>query len=173
MPISGEETSYGFRYDEDHTGAQMYHVSKADKRVAARIPMKFLNKKTAGKKGENKLQKSGKKNCGNRRDTEKRTKGEIGKNQKTEKNRNARTENPLQRAGIFLAEKTGLDQPGKRNKELCRELIGATTTQIGRDFGNRHYTTVMYACETISDQRMKDETLNQIISDLEQKLLHR
>ena len=109
----------------------MYHVSKADKRVAARIPMKFLNKKTAGKKGENKLQKSGKKNCGNRRDTEKRTKGEIGRNQKTEKNRNARTENPLQRAGIFLAEKTGLDQPGKRNKELCRELIGLASGNPG------------------------------------------
>lgn len=31
--------------------------------------------------------------------------------------------NPFLKAGLFLAEKTGLDKPGKNNRELCRELV--------------------------------------------------
>ena len=53
---------------------------------------------------------------------------------------------------------------------LCRELMGATTTQIGRDFGNRHYSTVMYACETIAKQRTQDAELERSLRELERKL---
>ncbi|MBR5430064.1 MAG: chromosomal replication initiator protein DnaA [Firmicutes bacterium] len=55
---------------------------------------------------------------------------------------------------------------------LCRELIGATTTQIGREFGNRHYSTVMYACEVIAAQRSQDTELERSVSELERKLRH-
>ena len=50
---------------------------------------------------------------------------------------------------------------------LCRDMIGSTTTQIGRDFGGRHHTTVMYACEIITSQRMKDTHLNHTLEELE------
>ena len=53
---------------------------------------------------------------------------------------------------------------------LCRELIGATTTQIGRDFGGRHYTTVMYACDAITNQRMRDADLDHTLYELERLL---
>ena len=53
---------------------------------------------------------------------------------------------------------------------LCRQLMGATTTQIGRDFGGRHYSTVMYACETIASQRAQDKELDRQLHELERKL---
>ena len=53
---------------------------------------------------------------------------------------------------------------------LCRELMGATTTQIGREFGGRHYSTVMYACETIANQRRQDQELERSLNELERKL---
>lgn len=53
---------------------------------------------------------------------------------------------------------------------LCRQLMGATTTQIGRDFGGRHYSTVMYACETIASQRSQDKELDRHLHELERKL---
>ena len=53
---------------------------------------------------------------------------------------------------------------------LCRELMGATTTQIGREFGGRHYTTVMHACKTIANQRTTDQELDRSLRELERKL---
>ena len=53
---------------------------------------------------------------------------------------------------------------------LCRELMGATTTQIGREFGGRHYTTVMHACKTIASQRTADKELDRSLRELERKL---
>ena len=54
---------------------------------------------------------------------------------------------------------------------FCRELVGATTPQIGRDFGGRDHTTVMYACDKISAARKTDPQLDHAIQDIEQGLL--
>ena len=54
---------------------------------------------------------------------------------------------------------------------LCRELIGATQPQIGRDFGNRDHTTVIHACEKIGKNRVTDMQLDRSINDLEKILL--
>ena len=54
---------------------------------------------------------------------------------------------------------------------FCRELVGATTPQIGRDFGGRDHTTVMYACEKIGSSRKTDPNLDNTIQEIERKLL--
>ena len=56
---------------------------------------------------------------------------------------------------------------------LCRELVGATTPQIGRDFGGRDHTTVMYACEKIGTARKTDPQLDRSLNDIEKMLLHK
>lgn len=56
---------------------------------------------------------------------------------------------------------------------LCRELVGATTPQIGRDFGGRDHTTVMYACDKINSARKTDPQLDRTLNDLEKMLVHK
>ena len=56
---------------------------------------------------------------------------------------------------------------------LCRALVGATTPQIGRDFGGRDHTTVMYACEKIGTARKTDPQLDRSLNDIEKMLLHK
>lgn len=56
---------------------------------------------------------------------------------------------------------------------LCRELLGATQPQIGRDFGGRDHTTVIHACDKIGKQRNNDQQLGNTLADLERQLLHR
>lgn len=56
---------------------------------------------------------------------------------------------------------------------LCREMLGATQPQIGRDFGGRDHTTVIHACDKIGKQRTTDMQLENAISDIERLLLRR
>lgn len=49
---------------------------------------------------------------------------------------------------------------------LCRELMGATQPQIGRDFGNRDHTTVIHACNRIGDARSTDPQLERAITEI-------
>ena len=53
---------------------------------------------------------------------------------------------------------------------LCREMMGATQPQIGREFGNRDHTTVIHACEKIKDSRKTDPQLERTLSELEKEL---
>ena len=54
---------------------------------------------------------------------------------------------------------------------LCRELTELTLPKIGEIFGKRDHTTVMRACEKISNEMLKDEDLRNTISDLKSKIL--
>lgn len=56
---------------------------------------------------------------------------------------------------------------------ICRELVGATTPQIGRDFGGRDHTTVMYACDKINSARKNDPQLDHSLQEIEKMLLHK
>ena len=49
---------------------------------------------------------------------------------------------------------------------LCRELMGATQPQIGRDFGNRDHSTVIHACNRISEARSTDAQLERGINEI-------
>ena len=49
---------------------------------------------------------------------------------------------------------------------LCRELMGATQPQIGRDFGNRDHTTVIHACNRIGDARSTDPQLERALNEI-------
>ncbi|NLF79609.1 MAG: chromosomal replication initiator protein DnaA [Clostridia bacterium] len=54
---------------------------------------------------------------------------------------------------------------------FCREAVGTTTPQIGRDFGGRDHTTVMYACEKISTARKTNSQLDHDLNEIEKILL--
>ncbi|MCQ2555280.1 MAG: chromosomal replication initiator protein DnaA [Clostridia bacterium] len=49
---------------------------------------------------------------------------------------------------------------------LVRELTDNSLPQIGKIFGNRHHTTVSYACEKIESDMKYDENLKNIINKL-------
>ncbi|MDO4733285.1 MAG: chromosomal replication initiator protein DnaA [Bacillota bacterium] len=53
---------------------------------------------------------------------------------------------------------------------LCRELMGATQPQIGRDFGNRDHTTVIHAHKRISEARSSDAQLERVIKEISASL---
>ena len=65
---------------------------------------------------------------------------------------------------------------GRRNKEialprqvamyLSREVLGHPYEQIGKDFGNRHYSTVMYNCEKVTKE-IEAEPAGQLARDIE------
>ncbi|MBR0027006.1 MAG: chromosomal replication initiator protein DnaA [Clostridia bacterium] len=64
----------------------------------------------------------------------------------------------------------------KRNREIalprqiamymCREMIGLSTTAIGRSFGNRDHTTVMHGCDKVSDTIKTDFSFKRRIEEL-------
>ncbi|MBQ3111715.1 MAG: chromosomal replication initiator protein DnaA [Firmicutes bacterium] len=56
---------------------------------------------------------------------------------------------------------------------LCHDMMGCTTTQIGREFGNRHHTTVMHARDLITEQRMTNNNLDQTIREIEKLIKKR
>ena len=56
---------------------------------------------------------------------------------------------------------------------LCREMIGATQPQIGRDFGNRDHTTVIHACDKIGQTRLTDSQLAHSLDEIETLLKKR
>ena len=46
---------------------------------------------------------------------------------------------------------------------LCKKLTRASLPQIGRDFGNKHHTTVLHSINKIEAMRQQDKELNRII----------
>jgi chromosomal replication initiator protein len=46
---------------------------------------------------------------------------------------------------------------------LCKKITGASLPQIGRDFGNKHHTTVLHSINKIESLRQQDRELNRII----------
>ena len=53
---------------------------------------------------------------------------------------------------------------------LIREMTDKSLPQIGRFFGNRHHTTVKYACEKIEEDIKSDETLKNVIENLKEEI---
>lgn len=53
---------------------------------------------------------------------------------------------------------------------LVREMTATPLTQIGRYFGNRDHTTVMYACRKVADDVKKDHFLSQACRDIRAQL---
>ena len=53
---------------------------------------------------------------------------------------------------------------------LVRELTDSSLPQIGRYFGNRHYTTVMYACEKIEDELKHDANFRSLIEEIKNEI---
>lgn len=49
---------------------------------------------------------------------------------------------------------------------LARELAGMTTTDIGKEFGDRDHSTVINACNKITDDMKRDTEFKEFISDL-------
>src|SRR3972149_10011364 len=43
---------------------------------------------------------------------------------------------------------------------LCKKLTGASLPQIGREFGNKHHTTVLHSITKIEELRNQDRELN-------------
>jgi chromosomal replication initiator protein len=51
---------------------------------------------------------------------------------------------------------------------LCKQLTGASLPQIGREFGNKHHTTVLHSINKIEELRQQDPEFNrQVQSFLE------
>jgi len=57
-------------------------------------------------------------------------------------------------------------QPRFIGMYLCRELAGMTTTEIGKEFGDRDHSTVINACNKISEDIMNDPEFKEHINDL-------
>jgi chromosomal replication initiator protein len=54
---------------------------------------------------------------------------------------------------------------------LCRELTDASFPEIGRLFGGKDHTTIMHACRQIMKAKEGDNTLNQTLDGLREKVL--
>ena len=53
---------------------------------------------------------------------------------------------------------------------LAKQMTDASLPEIGRQFGGKHHTTVMYSIAKIHDRRRTDAHLNDLIRELSQKL---
>jgi chromosomal replication initiator protein len=53
---------------------------------------------------------------------------------------------------------------------LARRLTGASFPHLGRRFGGRHHTTVMYAIEKITEQQRSDKDLAAVLMRLQETL---
>jgi chromosomal replication initiator protein len=49
---------------------------------------------------------------------------------------------------------------------LCKKLTGASLPQIGREFGDKHHTTVLHSINKIEELRQTDKELNKLILSL-------
>lgn len=81
---------------------------------------------------------------------------------------------------VFIAEQYNITVDDltskKRNREIamprqiamymCREMLGLSTTAIGRSFGNRDHTTVMHGCDKVSDTIKTDFSFKRRIEEL-------
>ena len=68
----------------------------------------------------------------------------------------------------------------RRNKEisnprqlamyLCRVLLNMTLPQIGSDFGNRDHTTVMHACNKVSEEIGRKGNLARDLDEIKKRI---
>jgi chromosomal replication initiator protein len=49
---------------------------------------------------------------------------------------------------------------------LCKKLTGCSLPQIGREFGNKHHTTVLHSINKIEQLRQEDTEINRLIQTL-------
>jgi len=61
-------------------------------------------------------------------------------------------------------------QPRQIAMYLSRQLTNMSLNDIGKGFGGKDHTTVIYACKQIEDKRAKDEVFNRMIENLLQKI---
>lgn len=59
-----------------------------------------------------------------------------------------------------------LSYPRQIAMYICRELTDLSLPKIGEAFGNRDHTTVLHACEKISEEIKNNSSLNEIINNL-------
>ena len=85
-----------------------------------------------------------------------------------------------ERIMAFIAEQYSITvddlTSNKRNRDIamprqiamymCREMLGISTTAIGRSFGNRDHTTVMHGCEKVSNAMKSDFSFKRRIEEL-------
>ena len=53
---------------------------------------------------------------------------------------------------------------------LCRELLKLSFPEIGRLFGGKDHSTVIYACNVIEKQKEKDPNTGYLIEDVLKKI---
>jgi chromosomal replication initiator protein len=53
---------------------------------------------------------------------------------------------------------------------LAKQMTDASLPEIGRQFGGKHHTTVMYSIAKIDEWRRTDANLNHVIRELSQNL---
>jgi chromosomal replication initiator protein len=53
--------------------------------------------------------------------------------------------------------------PRQISMYLCKKLTGISLPQIGREFGNKHHTTVLHSINKIEHLRQEDKDLNRLI----------
>ena len=53
---------------------------------------------------------------------------------------------------------------------LAKQMTEASLPEIGRQFGNKHHTTVMHSIAKIDDQRRADKDLNRMLTALQEEL---
>ena len=53
---------------------------------------------------------------------------------------------------------------------LCRIMTELSFPDIGVQFGGKHYSTVMYACDKIASERKQDPEMDKVIEDLMQRM---
>ena len=70
----------------------------------------------------------------------------------------------------FLSSKRtkNLVMPRQIAMYLCRELTPATLEKIGNEFGNRNYTTIIYACDKIKEDIDNKPDVKQQVEELKQ-----
>jgi len=54
---------------------------------------------------------------------------------------------------------------------LCRELTEMSLPKIGEEFGGRDHTTVIHACEKISEEIESNSETRRAVSEIKRNLL--
>ena len=60
--------------------------------------------------------------------------------------------------------------PRQMSMFLCRELLKMSFPEIGRLFGGKDHTTVIYACKMIEKQKEKDPNMGSLLEDITKKI---
>ena len=55
---------------------------------------------------------------------------------------------------------------------LAKQMTEASLPEIGRQFGNKHHTTVMHSISKIEEERRRDTDLNRTLNKLQEQLNH-